>query len=163
MKKPLLTFPLLWVLLTAMWLLLYLSLHPAHWLLGAVVAFVAMSLYALLQPPIRLLHRFGAIAELLVIWALDIVRSNIDVARIVVRERSYHHTSAFLDIPLRTRSTPALVVLALIITSNPGTVWGRYDAEGNVLTLHILDLRDENEWLSIIQDRYERRLLEIFG
>src|SRR5690606_38522361 len=66
MKKPLLPFPLLWVLLTAMWLLLYLSLHPAHWLLGAVVAFAAMSLYALLQPPIRLLHRLRAITDLLV-------------------------------------------------------------------------------------------------
>jgi multicomponent K+:H+ antiporter subunit E len=162
MKKRL-TFPMLWVLLTAMWLLLYQSAAPAHWLLGALVAYVAVSVYALLQPPIRLLHRAGALAELLAIWAFDIVRSNIGVARIVIRLRSYRYTTAFLDIPLRTRNPAALAVLACIITSNPGTVWGRYDAEANVLTMHILDLIDEDEWLRIIQDRYERRLLEIFG
>jgi multicomponent K+:H+ antiporter subunit E len=31
-----------------------------------------------------------------------------------------------------------------------------------VLTMHILDLIDEREWVDIIKQRYERRLLEIF-
>ena len=48
-----LTFPMLWVLLTLMWLLLYQSAAPAHWLLGASVAYAAVSLYALLQSPIK--------------------------------------------------------------------------------------------------------------
>lgn len=156
------TFPMLWVLLTLMWLLLYQSAAPGHWLLGALVAYVAVSLYAFLQPPIRLLHRFRALVELIAIVLFDIVRSNIDVARIVVRVRSYRQTSAFLDVPLRTRSPAALAVLACIVTSNPGTVWGRYDAEANVLTMHILDLIDEDEWTRTIKYRYERLLMEIF-
>jgi multicomponent K+:H+ antiporter subunit E len=53
-------------------------------------------------------------------------------------------------------------VLACIITSTPGTAWARYDSARGVLTMHILDLIDEREWVDIIKQRYERRLLEIF-
>jgi multicomponent K+:H+ antiporter subunit E len=30
------------------------------------------------------------------------------------------------------------------------------------LTIHVLDLIDEREWIRTIKNRYERRLLEIF-
>ena len=33
---------------------------------------------------------------------------------------------------------------------------------GRVLTIHVLDLIDESEWIRTIKNRYERRLLEIF-
>ena len=162
MKKTLLVFPMLWVALTLMWLLLYRSAALGHWLLGAAVAFGAMHIYALLQPRVRLLHRFGSLAELTAVVLVDIVRSNLGVARVVMRQHRRPPTSAFLDIPLAHRSEAALAALAAIITSNPGTVWGRYDEKAGVLTLHILDLIDEDEWMRIIKDRYERRLLEIF-
>ena len=50
-----------------------------------------------------------------------------------------------------------------MITATPGTSWARYDAERNVLTIHILDLIDEQAWIRIFKDRYERRLKEIFA
>lgn len=54
-------------------------------------------------------------------------------------------------------------MLACIITSTPGTAWARYDSARGVLTIHVLDLIDEQAWLRTIKDRYERRLREIFG
>ena len=55
-----------------------------------------------------------------------------------------------------------LAALACIITACPGTTWARYDSTANVLTMHILDLVDEQAWIETIKQRYERRLLEIF-
>ena len=72
---------------------------------------------------------------------LDIVRSNIAVARIVlglVRDREVR--SGFLDIPLDLRDPHGLAVLAAIVTSTPGTVWVDLSRDGSTLTLHVLDL-----------------------
>jgi multicomponent K+:H+ antiporter subunit E len=48
------------------------------------------------------------------------------------------------------------------VTATPGTSWARYDAEDGVLTIHVLDLRDEAGWIRNFKARYERRLMEIF-
>jgi multicomponent K+:H+ antiporter subunit E len=92
----------------------------------------------------------------------DIARSNIAVARIVLHPGARKQTSGFLNIPLELRNPAALAVLACIITSTPGTAWACYDSKRSVLTLHVLDLVDDEAWLHIIKHRYERRLLEIF-
>ena len=63
---------------------------------------------------------------------------------------------------LETADTGGLAVLACIVTATPGTSWAQYDAAGSVLTLHVLDLLDEDEWVRLFKDRYERRLMEIF-
>ena len=65
-----------------------------------------------------------------------------------------------------SRSTCAapygLAALACIITATPGTLWVEYDSADNTMLLHVLDLIDEEEWVRIIKDRYETRLMEIF-
>src|SRR5690606_22105999 len=99
----------------------------------------------------------------LVLVLHDIVRSNIAVARIVlglVGGRQIH--SGFVDIPLDMRDPHALSVLAGIVTSTPGTVWVHLAPDGSYVTLHVLDLRDENEWINWIKLRYERLLMDIF-
>jgi multicomponent K+:H+ antiporter subunit E len=60
------------------------------------------------------------------------------------------------------RHPGGLAVLACVITATPGTSWARYDAERNILTIHVLDLIDEQAWIKQFKERYERRLLEIF-
>jgi multicomponent K+:H+ antiporter subunit E len=41
-------------------------------------------------------------------------------------------------------------------------VWVDLDRNQGNLTLHILDLQDEAEWIQTIKQRYERPLMEIF-
>jgi multicomponent K+:H+ antiporter subunit E len=53
-------------------------------------------------------------------------------------------------------------MLSIIITGTPGTVWAGHDPVGNILTLHVLDLQDEDAWIRTVKDRYERPLMEIF-
>jgi multicomponent K+:H+ antiporter subunit E len=91
-----------------------------------------------------------------------VIRSNIAVSRIVIHRGARGQTAGFLEIPLRLRNPAGLAALACIITSTPGTTWAGYDSGSGVLTMHILDLVDEEAWVHTIQDRYERRLMEIF-
>ena len=64
--------------------------------------------------------------------------------------------------PLELRDPRGLAVLACIVTATPGTSWARYDAAGNRVTIHVLDLVDAEAWIREFKGRYERRLLEIF-
>ncbi|RYG00095.1 MAG: Na+/H+ antiporter subunit E, partial [Caulobacteraceae bacterium] len=87
---------------------------------------------------------------------------NYAVAKLIVRGQSRAVQSGFVSVPLRLTNPYALVVLACIITSTPGTIWVSYDAGRNILLIHVLDLVDETVWIRTIRDRYEHLLLEIF-
>jgi multicomponent K+:H+ antiporter subunit E len=160
--KRWLPFPLLWVLLVAMWLAVNETLAIAHLLLGAGVALAGVWALSVLQEPQTRLRRPRLAAELLWLVLADVVRSNIAVARIVLRIGTRRQTAGFLEIPLTLRNPVGLAALACIITSTPGTAWAGYNPGSGVLTMHILDLVDEETWVRTIKDRYEKRLVEIF-
>jgi multicomponent K+:H+ antiporter subunit E len=94
---------------------------------------------------------------------VDIVRSNLAVARIVlglVRDRQVR--SGFLDIPLDVTDPHALSFLAVIVTATPGTSWAGVTSDARLLRLHMLDLKDEQEWIRSFKQRYEQPLIRIF-
>jgi multicomponent K+:H+ antiporter subunit E len=161
--KRWLPFPLVFLCLVAMWLLLNATLAAADVLLGIMLGAAGALLLARLQAPLGRVRRRATTAAVLAwLMFLDIVRSNIAVARIAWHPRIRNRTSGFLSMPLEVRHPGALAVLACIVTATPGTSWARYDAARNVLTLHVLDLIDEQAWIAQFKERYERRLLEIF-
>jgi multicomponent K+:H+ antiporter subunit E len=161
--KRWLPFPLLSLALAAMWLMLNGSVEPAHALLGLALGWGGGLALANLQAPTgRVRRRVVPATALARLMLLDIVRSNIAVARIAFNPHTRGRTSGFIQLPLATRHPGALALLACIITATPGTSWARYDAERNVLTIHVLDLVDEDDWITQFKDRYERRLMEIF-
>jgi multicomponent K+:H+ antiporter subunit E len=154
-----LRFPVLWVLLVAMWLALNQTLAIAHVVLGGLVAAAAVFALAVVERPRRRPIRPRLALELLAIVLADVVRSNLAVAYIVVRPRARARKAGFVHIPLKLTDPAGLAILACIITSTPGTAWAGYSSSSGVLTMHILDLVDEATWVRIIQDRYERRLI----
>nr|WP_047169174.1 Na+/H+ antiporter subunit E [Sphingomonas sp. Y57] len=155
-----LPFPVLSALLFAMWVLLT-GFSPGHILLGVLVALI-VSRVGLLLSPERVRVRFGrAMLKLAGIVIVDIVRSNIAVARIVLfapRDRR----SGFIELPIDLRSPQGLAALAVIITATPGTIWLQHDARRHTVLIHVLDLIDESDWIALIKNRYEKLLMEIF-
>jgi multicomponent K+:H+ antiporter subunit E len=162
MIRKLVPYPVLMVCLLGTWLLLNQSISAGHIVLGAALALGGVWTFRTLEPPPLRLKGFGTILSLILVVAGDIVRSNIAVAIIVLKLRKTDVTSGFVDIPIELVSPYALVTLAIIITSTPGTLWVKFDAGAGILTIHVLDLIDEEEWITTIKDRYERRLREIF-
>ena len=158
--KRLVPFPLLAFSLFVMWVLLT-GFSPGHILLGAIVALLVSRVMLTLkaeQPRIR----FGMpMVRLAALVLVDILRSNVAVARIVLFRPPEQH-SGFIEFPTALRDPQALAALAIIITATPGTLWLQHDAQRHLVLIHVLDLVDEAEWIALIKDRYERLLLEIF-
>lgn len=160
MKRWRLHLPM-FVLLLVVWLLLQQSLAPGTVLLGVLVAAGLSWVFGKLQPPRLRIRQVGALLLLLARVGVDIIRSNIRVAWIIVLGRG-RFVSGFVRIPLEITSPYALAALACIITSTPGTIWVSHDSTSGVLVIHVLDLIDEGTWIANIKQRYERPLGRIF-
>jgi multicomponent K+:H+ antiporter subunit E len=149
--------------LVVMWLLLNETLSIGNVLLGVVLAVAlawASGVMRPLQPTIRRPH---LIVVLLAYVLRDIVRSNVGVARIVLGLAGTRDIrSGFVKVPLELTDPHGLAVLAGIVTATPGTVWVDYDLKASTVTLHVLDLKSEQEWIDWIKRRYERLLMGIF-
>jgi multicomponent K+:H+ antiporter subunit E len=153
----------LFLALLALWLVLNESLAPGQVLLGAALALGGVAAYSRLRLPAgRVRNRPGAALRLLGRVVADIVRSNLAVGRIVLGLGRSQRSAGFLALPLELRHPGGLAVIACIITATPGTSWVRYDSAANVVTIHVLDLVDADDWIRLFKQRYERLLMEIF-
>lgn len=154
-------YPLLTAGLAVMWLLLS-GFTPGQLMLAAIVSVAASHALRALGETSPHFRRWLAIPELFGIVLYDIVRSNIAVASILLSGARRPRTAGFVVVPLRIRHPSALAILAIVITSTPGTAWIDYNSARGELLIHIFDLVDEAEWITLIATRYESLLMEIF-
>jgi multicomponent K+:H+ antiporter subunit E len=157
-----LPYPGLSLALGAMWLLLHNSFSPAA-ITGAVLIGIAAPLsLARLEAPRPRVKSFAAAFRLAAIVAYDVVRSNIAVAGIILGAGRAARRSGFVAIPLDLTNQYGLALLAIIITSTPGTLWAQHDPARRQLMLHVLDLVDDGDWIKLVKQRYEPLLMEMF-
>ena len=154
-------FPLLLVSLVLMWLALT-GLSLGNLIVGILVALMAVHGFAALQPSRPKIKKWHLVPKLIGVVLLDILRSNIAVATIILQGRRRQRKSGFLTIPLDLRDPTGLAILSVIITSTPGTAWMDYNSARGEVLLHVFDLVDEADWLDTIKNRYEHLLREIF-
>jgi multicomponent K+:H+ antiporter subunit E len=155
--------PMLVLGLTAFWLLLNQTLAPAQIVLGTVLAIGLAWSASRLRPLRARVRRLDVAAVLVLVVIKDILRSNLAVARVVLAFGSTRKVrSGFVQIPLELKDPHGLAALATIVTATPGTVWVGLSTGGDTLTLHVLDLKDEAEWIHVIKHRYEQPLMRIF-
>ena len=93
---------------------------------------------------------------------LDVIHSNLLVARGVLCAGHRPPRSAFVHIPLALRDAHGLAALSMITTVVPGTVWSELALDRSVLLLHVFDLEDEAAFIEHFKHTYERPLMEIF-
>lgn len=159
--RALLPHPILSLGLFLASLLLSGSAAPPSLVLGVVMAIAAPQIMrALGNEPVRV-RRPMSILRLAGLVFVDVIRSNVAVSHIILGRRA-DRVSGFIHVPLDLKDRYGLAVLAIILTSTPGTLWVEYEPRTGLLLLHVLDLVDEETWIHLIKDRYERRLMEIF-
>jgi multicomponent K+:H+ antiporter subunit E len=155
-----------WLLISGllvMWLLLNGTLAPGQIVLGTLLAVGMVLGFRAVRTEQPRVRRPLAIVRLISHVLVDIVRSNIAVARVILGlVRDHEVRSGFLKIPLDLRDPHGLAALAAIVTSTPGTVWSDLTPDSRTLTIHVLDLQDEAAWIHTIKHRYEKPLMEIF-
>lgn len=159
--RKLLPHPLVSAGIFLLWLLLNRTTAPGPALVGLAVALLGGWALARLSPGGPKPRRPDLMLLLAGRVLVDIARSNIAVARIIL-ERRGGRRAGFVRIQLALREPQALAVLACILTATPGSAWAEFDAAEGQLLLHVLDLGEDDAWVRLVKDRYERPLMEIF-
>jgi multicomponent K+:H+ antiporter subunit E len=149
--------------LVVIWIILNGEVTLLSIVFSIVLAFALVLSISRLRPVRPHLRNLHLVIPLMGTLLIDILQSNIAVARIVLGfERNRDVRSGFLDIPLELSDPHGLAILAIIVTSTPGTSWAGIESNGEILRLHVLDLRDADEWVHFFKRRYEQPLMRIF-
>lgn len=158
--KRILPFPLLSMAIAIMWMLLT-GFSSGHMLLAVIVGLTVPRVMLALKPAPPRIRFSMAMIRLFGVVLVDIIRSNYAVARIILTSPQ-ERTAGFIRIPLDMENPYGLAVLSIIITATPGTLWVQHDMTRRTVLIHVFDLVDDAHWISLIKNRYERLLMEIF-
>lgn len=154
--------PIVTAVIAVLWMVLT-SFSPGQLVLGVLAGILGGFAYRRLTPERIVVKHPGLMARLFVRVAGDILRSNCNVARLILAEgRHRGRRAGFVRIPLDMTSPTGLAVLAVIVTATPGTAWIEYEPRNGQLLLHVFDLIESDDWVHIIKSRYESLLMEIF-
>ncbi len=134
-------------------------------LAGALLAWLLPYFTARFTPPVSTAKYPGKIAHLVVIVIIDIIKSNLTVARLVLGDLE-KLSPGFITVPIDTDHPYVINLVASIITMTPGTVAADVEqtpgTPGARILVHVLNCEDEQALINEIKERYEKPLLEIF-
>ena len=162
--KWLLPAPLLSLALFFTWLMLNESLSAGHLLLAAALALVLPWLTQRWWPDRPRIRHYGLALRLVGTVLLDIVKSNLTVARLILGRES-EIQPRFVWVPLTLRDPYGVVTLAGMVTMTPGTLSADLSDDRHHLLVHAFDLDDDAAQAALIADiqtRYEAPLKLIF-
>ncbi|WP_299361471.1 Na+/H+ antiporter subunit E [uncultured Paracoccus sp.] len=162
MMRRFLPHPLLSLMVILVWMALVNQFAWGSLVFAIMLGIIVPLLTAPYWPDRPGLRNPAMIVEYALIVLLDIVRANIDVARIILFLPTRDLRPAWIVIPLELESAEAITVLAGTITLTPGTVSSDLSEDGNALLVHCLHAPDPHAVVAEIKSRYEARLKEIF-
>jgi multicomponent K+:H+ antiporter subunit E len=164
MMKRLLPAPVLSLALFMTWLMANESVSAGHLLLGAALALMLPWLTQARRPDKPRVRHLGTVLQLGGAVLVDIVKSNITVARLILGHQR-NITPRFVWVPLAIRDPHGIVALAGIVTMTPGTLSADLSDDRRHLLVHAFDIDDDAAQAALIADiqsRYEAPLIRIF-
>lgn len=156
-----LPFPLLTLVLWAVWLLLVNEISTGQVLLGALLAWALPLGTRFFWPAVPRVRSPTRLLAFMTVVLRDIVTANITVARLILG-RTARLRPAFVELPLDLDTEFAITVLANTISLTPGTVSADVSDDRRTLLVHVLDVDDEAALIARIKQRYEAPLKEVF-
>lgn len=153
--------PLVSVIVFFCWLMLAQSVAAGSLVFAAIIAIIIPRMVKPFIDCTPNIHWLPAI-KLLFVVLKDIVTSNIHVAKLVLGPTKNLHPKWF-RVPLDTDYEEVNALLAMIITTTPGTVSAGIDQERGDILVHALSTEDELAEIATIKNRYEKPLIEIFS
>ncbi|MFN2381492.1 MAG: Na+/H+ antiporter subunit E [Guyparkeria sp.] len=154
--------PLLSLILLISWLVINNSIHPGTIVMGAIVALAIpwlthrfWEIRAKVRSPLALSGYLGVVL-------IDMIRANFVVARQVLGPNRALRSQLF-EMELDLRGALPVSILAATITLTPGTVSCRISPDQSRLWVHALHADDLAEEIAEIKQRYETRLMRVFG
>lgn len=145
---------IIWVLLWGSWSLINFAIGYAvgALLIFALRGFIGQGFY---------LKRLWAGVILLLVFAKEIVHSNIVVMLQVLRPR-LNIKPGIVAVPIEVKNPWEITILASLITMTPGTLTLDLSDDNRTLYVHAMNVPDTEKLITKIKQDFEARILEVF-
>lgn len=159
--------PLSWrnsLVLTAMWLLLWGSVHPFTIVGGIITSYIIMFVFPLPSLNFHGKFRLRHFAIFVFRFAIDLLVASFSVAWLAVRPQAPPKNS-IIAVPLSSESDLILTITAEVISLIPGTVVVDASQEDHMLYLHVLgaDTAEKIETTRRKMHEQEHRIVAAIG
>jgi multicomponent K+:H+ antiporter subunit E len=152
-------FPMLSTALAGSWLLLE-GFSPLHLASACLLAIVIPLVIAPLLGGLPGIRTITGTIRLAGHVAWDILVANIEVARLVLGPTS-RLRPAFVKVPVTVTHPSAISLFMSMISITPGSIPLGLSPDARTMLVHVLDLENEEAFIALVKERYERPLMEI--
>jgi multicomponent K+:H+ antiporter subunit E len=153
--------PLVSILCGLSWIMLAHSLDASTLLMALLLGFIIPKILSpFIDRTPNINWKEATKLFFVVIW--DIILCNINVAKLVLGPTKNLHPKWF-RVPLDSEHEEVNSILAMIITTTPGTVTAGIDQDRGDILVHALNTDDIENEIQTIKTRYEQPLMRIFG
>jgi|SRR5690606_9290039 len=128
------------------------------WVLGAIIIYAVSRATGV---PFYLRRALAAM-ELLIVFAVEVVKANLKVAYQVLHP-GLPVQPGFLALPLDVKTDGQITLLSLLITMTPGTLSVDVAPDRSHLIVHALDVSDPEGAKQDIKTTFERRIMEVMS
>ena len=148
------------LLLTFIWVALTGSMYYTNFLFGFMMGFFILWVMNRNETDQRYFYRVPKTIGFFFFILYEMIMANIQVAYDVITPR-YFFQPGIVKYPMDARSDLEINLLSTVISMTPGTLILDISEDKKSLYIHVMYLKNKEQFIAQIKNGFERRLLEI--
>jgi multicomponent Na+:H+ antiporter subunit E len=147
-------------ILAFVWMFLKTSYSPASFFVGYFFGLLIIYIFRRFFTSRFYLLRVVAVLNLIYIFTLELILSNIAVLKAVLRPKLNIKPGIFA-FPTELKEDWEITMLANLITLTPGTLVVDVSPDNRILYVHAMDITDADEAIQSIKNTFEKAIMEV--
>ena len=147
-------------ILAFVWMFLKTSYSPASFFVGYFFGLLIIYIFRRFFTSRFYLLRVVAVLNLIYIFTLELILSNIAVLKAVLRPKLNIKPGIFA-FPTELKEDWEITTLANLITLTPGTLVVDVSPDNKILYVHAMDISDADEAIQSIKNTFEKAIMEV--
>ncbi|MEW8970073.1 Na+/H+ antiporter subunit E [Mesobacillus jeotgali] len=147
-------------ILAFVWMFLKTSYSPASFFVGYFFGLLIIYIFRRFFTSRFYLLRVSAVLNLIYIFTLELILSNISVLKAVLRPKLNIKPGIFA-FPTELKEDWEITMLANLITLTPGTLVVDISPDNRILYVHAMDISDADEAIQSIKNTFEKAIMEV--
>ncbi len=148
------------LLLSFIWVALTGSLYYSNFIFGYLLGFGVLWIMNRNETDQRYFYRVPKIISFFFFFLFELIKANVQVAYDVITPK-YFFKPGIVRYPVNTTTDFEINILATFISLTPGTLIIDISDDKKAIYIHVMCLKDEEQFIRTLKTGVERKLLEI--
>ena len=148
------------LLLTFVWVALTGNFEFGNYAFGFLLSFLILRGIAIKDHSLAYFRRFGKIISFVFFFIYEMLKANLEVAFDVITPK-FFMKPGIVKLPLSAETDLEITMLANCISLTPGTLIVAVSDDRKAIFVHVMYLKDRDQFVEKVKNGLERRILEI--